>query len=89
MHKGKLNPKKLYTDSDLATKEIALSPLLEKGIKYRITKKCEKEKAKWIRYCICRDLGLIKLFLGYFPWNRKIIVGLCFQLNRQEYGCCV
>ena len=33
LHKGKLNPKKLYTDWDLATKEIALSPLLEKGIK--------------------------------------------------------
>ena len=32
LHKGKLNPKELYTDWDLKPKEIALSPLLEKGI---------------------------------------------------------
>ncbi len=36
LHKGKLNPKELYTDWDLKPKEIALSPLLEKGIKEKI-----------------------------------------------------
>ena len=33
LHKGKLNPKELYTDWDLKPKEIALSPLLETAIK--------------------------------------------------------
>lgn len=33
LHKGKLNPKKIYNDWDLAPKEIALSNLLEAGIK--------------------------------------------------------
>ena len=33
LHRGKLNPKELYTDWDLKPKEIALSPLLENGIK--------------------------------------------------------
>ena len=33
LYKGKLNPKEIYSDWDLNTKEIALSNLLEKGIK--------------------------------------------------------
>lgn len=33
LHKGKLEPKTLYNDWDLPSKELAISPLLEKGIK--------------------------------------------------------
>ena len=46
LHKGKLNPKELYTDWDLKPKEIALSPLLEKRIKRKLSLQLLRFKKK-------------------------------------------
>ena len=67
LYRGKLNPKKLYTDWDLTPKNISLSPYLEKAIKDKaVASTFEELKPKHFVYAkIKESLVVIEQFPEY------------------------
>lgn len=81
LHKGKLNPKELYSDWDLPKKEIALSPILENAIKEKTVASAFK-KIKPQHY-IYKQIKKSLLVLEQFPdYNfKKIEIDKKIEIN--------